>query len=468
MDTFLNRLVMRTLGLIPGVQPLLDPLFVPSSSLTGDDSETNCDWSGESVSPAMDQTIEGYPSALAPETISTVALQSPIHRLLPPEPIAATSIPATLPQASNLPGSVGSELTPSSSSNKPQPSTTAGIIQRQIQPETTTLQSLPTPSSTVAPRESGLGFKQSQRHSTIEPSWDSGSEPRILTGEGETFSQEPSLTSPTSKQPLTGKPINLESDLGANSAPIPVAPEISLPSVNPHTPPRESGLGFKQSQRHSTIEPSWDSGSEPRILTGEGETFSRVSHQEPSLTSPTSKQPLTGKPINLESDLGANSVIPEMKPHAPLTLDSISQRFLKQSSGKREITMEHSLMLADHPVYDSARIKPHSEQAASETVGAILPGLASSSEVGVGWPLVEPQLQEEVPRRDPTDSQHRTRGLPGLSSPTPPPTVQVKIGRIEVRRLNPSSPSTPRSRPQPTGPTLSLNDYLKQRNGGEL
>lgn len=43
------------------------------------------------------------------------------------------------------------------------------------------------------------------------------------------------------------------------------------------------------------------------------------------------------------------------------------------------------------------------------------------------------------------------------------PTIQVKIGRVEVHALAPASP--PHGTPQPA-PKLSLDDYLKQRDGG--
>ncbi len=46
------------------------------------------------------------------------------------------------------------------------------------------------------------------------------------------------------------------------------------------------------------------------------------------------------------------------------------------------------------------------------------------------------------------------------------PTIQVKIGRVEVRAAAPTAPP-PRSAPQPAQ-KLSLDDYLKQRNGGRL
>ncbi|HOO54308.1 MAG TPA: hypothetical protein PLM24_00050 [Methanothrix sp.] len=47
------------------------------------------------------------------------------------------------------------------------------------------------------------------------------------------------------------------------------------------------------------------------------------------------------------------------------------------------------------------------------------------------------------------------------------PTIQVKIGRVEVRAAAPTGPTPPPSRgaPQPA-PKLSLDEYLKQRDGG--
>jgi hypothetical protein len=42
------------------------------------------------------------------------------------------------------------------------------------------------------------------------------------------------------------------------------------------------------------------------------------------------------------------------------------------------------------------------------------------------------------------------------------PTIQVTIGRVEVRATLPASPRVAR----PTAPKLSLDDYLKSRGGG--
>jgi hypothetical protein len=46
------------------------------------------------------------------------------------------------------------------------------------------------------------------------------------------------------------------------------------------------------------------------------------------------------------------------------------------------------------------------------------------------------------------------------------PTIRVTIGRIEVRAVSPPEPP-PRRTKQPT-PKMSLDDYLRSRNGGTL
>jgi len=55
---------------------------------------------------------------------------------------------------------------------------------------------------------------------------------------------------------------------------------------------------------------------------------------------------------------------------------------------------------------------------------------------------------------------------PRASEPAEPAVIRVTIGRIEVRATTPPLPAAPRTRPQ--GPALTLDDYLKQRNGGQL
>jgi hypothetical protein len=51
-------------------------------------------------------------------------------------------------------------------------------------------------------------------------------------------------------------------------------------------------------------------------------------------------------------------------------------------------------------------------------------------------------------------------------TPLPPPTVQVTIGRIEVRATPASEPSRPQTQPVPS-PVMSLDQYLHQRSKGD-
>ena len=55
-------------------------------------------------------------------------------------------------------------------------------------------------------------------------------------------------------------------------------------------------------------------------------------------------------------------------------------------------------------------------------------------------------------------------GVRSEAAPAARPTVQVTIGRIEVRAV-PPPPASP-ARREPAGPRVSLDDYLRERNGG--
>ena len=54
--------------------------------------------------------------------------------------------------------------------------------------------------------------------------------------------------------------------------------------------------------------------------------------------------------------------------------------------------------------------------------------------------------------------------VPARPQSEPAPSIRVTIGRIEVRAAMP--PERPTSRLKAQAPTLSLDEYLKQRNGG--
>jgi hypothetical protein len=55
--------------------------------------------------------------------------------------------------------------------------------------------------------------------------------------------------------------------------------------------------------------------------------------------------------------------------------------------------------------------------------------------------------------------------FPATAMPEPAPTIKITIGRVDVRAVMPAMPAT-RTAPARPGPALSLEEYLKQREGG--
>lgn len=84
-------------------------------------------------------------------------------------------------------------------------------------------------------------------------------------------------------------------------------------------------------------------------------------------------------------------------------------------------------------------------------------------------PTVKPTVEPNVPP-SPYPAPAMRPGVPmaishpAPASPAPSPTVQVTIGRIEVRAILPPAPA-PQPSARPATPRLSLADYLKQHAG---
>lgn len=70
--------------------------------------------------------------------------------------------------------------------------------------------------------------------------------------------------------------------------------------------------------------------------------------------------------------------------------------------------------------------------------------------------IVKPQI---VPLTQPI----KKTAVASPALPQPAPTIQVTIGRIEVRATAPANPPSTRTRQQP--PVMSLEEYLRQRGG---
>jgi hypothetical protein len=107
------------------------------------------------------------------------------------------------------------------------------------------------------------------------------------------------------------------------------------------------------------------------------------------------------------------------------------------------------------------QVKPYPPVLASlntETEPAIRTGLSDHPAPVDRGTLRVPVSQEG--EADPLEGHHRTQPS------APEPTVQVTIGRVEVRAVTPPAQPQPGLTTRPRKPALSLDDYLRRRKEG--
>ncbi len=99
--------------------------------------------------------------------------------------------------------------------------------------------------------------------------------------------------------------------------------------------------------------------------------------------------------------------------------------------------------------------------------GQASPSMASTAGSDLVEPLVPPANTYVQSRRLEAPMAGK-RGEAQRSETPAAPTIRVTIGRIDVRAVTPAPPAAPAPmRTQRAMPALSLEDYLKQRNGGQ-
>jgi hypothetical protein len=89
---------------------------------------------------------------------------------------------------------------------------------------------------------------------------------------------------------------------------------------------------------------------------------------------------------------------------------------------------------------------------AETTIAATQPPIPRSPTAAVVQPQITPSRQPVIATTEP------------VKPPQPTPTIQVTIGRIEVR-ATPAAPVQPK--PRPASPAMSLDEYLRQRGGAK-
>lgn len=208
------------------------------------------------------------------------------------------------------------------------------------------------------------------------------------------------------------------------SAASSVLPEVTAQSSgvfvpsNTASPAARSSGGKTPQQKSSQDLPAPSDGDETYVASpGAAAERSRASAHEPAI-----------QPITIESS-------PPTSPE--VTAQQSAVRMVQQESDHEMLTPPSS---GDGETYQSPRVT------------------AERNRESTREPAIQPiSIEQIVP---PANTQ------PRASEPAEPAVIRVTIGRIEVRATTPPLPPAPRTRPP--GPALTLDDYLKQRNGGQL
>ncbi len=193
-------------------------------------------------------------------------------------------------------------------------------------------------------------------------------------------------------------------------------------------------------------------------------------------TQPTQPRPREFNPPNGMPQQSQNTAQSKMIAAQPVANNAIESNAIQQQSPETATLIESSIV-SPQPLLPFSALSNPSLQTAVQPLGSstaprsqeaspnadslierqdIIPEnlqpVASSIEASI---RVQPQITPHL-------ESHQVE-LPATASP--PPTIHVTIGRIEVRAHTASAPAKPA--PRSSAPALTLDRYLSQRSGGQ-
>jgi hypothetical protein len=217
--------------------------------------------------------------------------------------------------------------------------------------------------------------------------------------------------------------------------------------------PLESGSASRQGDRQGPSSPGSrlsSSGETPEL-----EVATERSPQDPSRTTIVSARVLP--PHTRFKSIHADAPAPERRgvEEAPRRLvpeGSTPEPLASEDVPDRPPLLRSTMVLAE-------RAQVTAEEPPQRDEGSLKDTFAGEDTPGAD-PVIVPRIVGHRPEKRQESRQSQSRVL----APEPPaPTIRVAIGRIEVRAITPPARKEMPVRP---GPMLSLDDYLKQRNGG--
>ncbi len=458
MADFLTSMTKRTLGLLPVVQPIIASKFGSESmGAAGSAGLTLLDpFPGLTMEEPSEQW-EGIEEQIPPAPRSQSVVPRGVH-------VPTTSVPGVSPQ--------------SAASSQKQPSTTSAQ-QTALTPAR--------PHAVQPLRETSGGGLSSPMVSQPQALPARNENPRLV-------SRPPVVNSPPMHKdapPGAGESLEIVSSQPQTSdqqenQPFSTAP--TAPTVPTTKPRRGQGKPFSRSDKLIAGDPlplvNTQSGEIPTLPplpdAGERMVFHKNSVEQQRISpSPTSEEssPQASFQVvsyNELSHVGENPYASSYNIESP-TLISSSLPVPAYTTGnppdnRRNIT--HARRIGTEPVLGAGRGQPGRGQALVPGPVPALPSAASPA-LRAESDIVEPLLPSAYPsmqtgRMGP--SVTRKRVAQQFSESPATPTIRVTIGRIDVRAVTPTPPpavSPAPVRAQRARPALSLDDYLKQRNGGQ-
>lgn len=251
---------------------------------------------------------------------------------------------------------------------------------------------------------------------------------------------EPEMPSRPIPSPAAGSP---------SVSPMPPPPALSSPpeTGTPSSQPSETGIELNSAGQTASRPAAVHSKDAPAASVPA--TAIGSSPLEPR--TPATREASTGARTPPSQDLPTDSL-----PSAPTPTATQFAGLARQIAGDILSQMQPSLSGSGKPPTERREpvvVERHTERVAGPSTSpapARAPAIVRPSALPPTPPRLRPVTRQALPALRPTDSGT--------------PTVQVTIGRVEVSAVVPS-PTVPAPRPA-VGPKLTLEAYLRARNGG--
>ncbi|MDX6695732.1 MAG: hypothetical protein QOF02_3335 [Blastocatellia bacterium] len=232
-----------------------------------------------------------------------------------------------------------------------------------------------------------------------------------------------------SPQPTDARPANFLQ---------PTADHLTRPTPTPPTPLRESS-----DEHHARRQPD---ESTTRL------DEARVERSTPLIPTPSSSQTMESQPRRMKADAATSFESREEQAEARLSDSEQSRVEAVRVSESERLFDDAGLRRLEERVRRNEAAQRERQQQQTEAASIV---------------AAAPQRNVE-PRLSLAPAAQKPEALAAPAElPEPSPSINVTIGRIDVRAVMPQASVPVRAAAERPRPALSLEDYLKQREGGQ-